>query len=53
MSGLHQNLKQFPTHVPDRLDANRSRNGDDERANAVGGGAFARRLWVASYAFTF
>jgi hypothetical protein len=42
----------FSLLVPARLDANRTRNVYDKRANGVGGGAFARRLWVVSYAFT-
>jgi hypothetical protein len=44
------NLSLF---VPSRLDANRTRNVYDKQTNAVGGGAFARRLFVTSYGFTF
>jgi hypothetical protein len=43
----------FSIFMPTRLDANRTRNVYDKRANMDGAGAFARRLWFASYAFVF
>jgi hypothetical protein len=43
----------FSLFVPSRLDANRIRNVYEKRAGVDGGGAFARRLWVASYAHAY
>jgi hypothetical protein len=40
-------------YLPLRRDANRQRNVYDERANVDGGGTFARRLFIVSYAYAF